>query len=679
MVLDLRVGVDARKPQDSDGRGGQQKMSQPLEPVLPFAQDTDSHRDGGLTSESEGTPPKSEVWVPGWSIHLTFKEEAEESAFLYSLRPEVFFRYTAATVTYGILCLISFVFRLDVELRRDDKEFIWAIDDPRTAFFLAHVLFLLLCVGVFCIGAAQQQMLSGNLDYYINWERVMTVCSMAGACVVPFINRELYLGTPPAEVWGQYPSDSKTTLLLLLILNSLATCIFIPTTTHQSLMILFATWNGYVTPIMLSHVADKDNSAFRSDLVGSCLLLALLVFCFVGQRGTEQVMRERFMATQQLIATQEEVRMQKVVIDQGSAMTAGLKAVAEALCDVVVKVDNDLRICDSSRRVATFFERSVEGLEFVELLSDMDKNRFLQLVATASSMSCPACLPFTFRKNSSNCDVHLLLVDLDMSHPRYLIGIRIQGDVPIDTSASQPDFMALPGQTLVSGESSGRNKFKPNKAAESEISFSLSESTFATGFHGEIGGNSLSAPSPKVLKANNHVSLIPKVEVGVQTEATSARPPQVPKMVRDFQQPPPRSSSRGSSRGRMRSNSRSGSREGSRPSSRDSNGSTAKKPILSKFSPTLPLAVEYQLSGTCKLVNWLLPANANPCCQWHGALEALHATVGKLMERTGCDYRDPNTSGGIWAINSDWQCHQCAGMNTDDYKFCEVCGMGNGL
>ena len=95
------------------------------------------------------------------------------------------------------------------------------------------------------------------------------------------------------------------------------------------------------------------------------MLCCLCFFAHLGARRHEQHVRERWVAFRK-------VEEQKVELLESSQFSKGMQAVAEALCDLVIKLGEDLRVLGTSRRLNAFFGLDMQGRLMTEVVLEQE-------------------------------------------------------------------------------------------------------------------------------------------------------------------------------------------------------------------------------------------------------------------------------------------------------------------
>ena len=162
--------------------------------------------------------------------------------------------------------------------------------------------------------------------------------------------------------------------------------------------------------ILVLLVGSKDKY-----ITVTCLFI-MTILLFVGARRSEKDRRQKWLT----------VRNQEKEIEASAAFGASMHAVAEAFCDIVIKLDANFCVCGLDRKQRSFFNQEMDGCSFVRLLAEDDKARFFQLADQADAATVPGFLQVTLRISQSTLDASLLLVHTNQGQVHYVLGISIQ-------------------------------------------------------------------------------------------------------------------------------------------------------------------------------------------------------------------------------------------------------------
>jgi len=117
----------------------------------------------------------------------------------------------------------------------------------------------------------------------------------------------------------------------------------------------------------------------------------LVLLSFLGAYRNEQTLREKWTALQSVQISQEVVREQRVLV-------WSRQAVASALCDIVLKLASDLKICDTDTMHRSLFGHDIQGRLFTDLLVGCDEEvRFGEHLRTSTASKTPVGMHATLK------------------------------------------------------------------------------------------------------------------------------------------------------------------------------------------------------------------------------------------------------------------------------------------
>ena len=92
-----------------------------------------------------------------------------------------------------------------------------------------------------------------------------------------------------------------------------------------------------------------------------------------------------------------------------------MRAVAEALCDIVVTLGDGLRALGSNPRTDALLGLAMEGRAFLEVIDMETHERFKEIVREASASRIPQSMPVTLRRshNLEQIEAQLLVVSIE--------------------------------------------------------------------------------------------------------------------------------------------------------------------------------------------------------------------------------------------------------------------------
>lgn len=367
-----------------------------------------------------------------WDIFdIRFKDRDQEKAYKADLEIEVVRNSMVVVFAAVMIIVISIAGKYNDELTRTDgKRWTCALGDVRTTVFFCWLYTAALGLAYMSVGFARIQ---HNWFRWVNWESLfMFVITTNGVClaVANFWHMPLIVGQNPEKVWERDPKG--TDVLILLAIDGLMTMstMYVPVRFCMTWSLpLFSVGSYFVETITLPSMFPYQ----RHITIGA--LLALTYFAYNGRLRGERTHREKWLALQMVVEAEETMKEQERTIEETAALVRGWRTVADALCDITVKLTSDLVVMGSEMQHDAFFQRSLEGQSFTVVLTERDQSRFASLVADCSSQQIPACMPSTICKKSMTSEVHLLLVDTGRREPRYLLGIRVEADHFRESSA----------------------------------------------------------------------------------------------------------------------------------------------------------------------------------------------------------------------------------------------------
>jgi serine/threonine protein kinase len=150
-------------------------------------------------------------------------------------------------------------------------------------------------------------------------------------------------------------------------------------------------------------------------------LVCLVGFAALGKRTLEMHERLNF---RRLLFAQGVVVEQRIQIYTSSALVTAMNAVAQALCDVVLKISGDLMAMDVEIVHDAFFGCKMQGRCFSDVLAPEDQQRFATLVEQAARYKVPQCLQVTLDRGFGLFKANVLVMPIAMEKICYLVGIR---------------------------------------------------------------------------------------------------------------------------------------------------------------------------------------------------------------------------------------------------------------
>jgi len=546
--------------------------------------------------------------------------------------------------------------------------FHWNSGDPRTFVFCVQLFTLLLLMSF--VAACSAWCLRGWLAG-LHWETLILFVTAFVAATLPVRSRwnaANLFGLSPDEVWSVDPRSSDTTYALLAGCLIAVVSVTLPIRACLLWIPLFLSWTAY-TVLALSFPADYVDIV----AVDVFALGGTVFFCFCGAWMRETHIREKWLALYQVQHTRDMMRRQESDLKDSSAMARSMQAVAEALCDVVVMLQDDLRIGGLAAGHAAFLGKRAEGAPFTDLLSDSDRERFLALLSRLSGAKFPEALSVTLKLGLAWQDASLLVMRTAHSASSYIVGIRAESpreflhtkDASLFTDRSTPVEQSEPCfKAVLPGVPDYDQQLPLSDSWElgTEVSFALSATTRNTAsVHGVRRWLKPGYAEAAVQTYPQQGGSRPPRQLGYVPEAArlATRPGSAPLhgLRRMATQPDASSSCTPTLVGSAKVHSRSSSR-GSSQCSR-ARGVDSGPRILEQFRRTPHSTIVYAVSETFKQINWC--GVKEQCCLYHACLQQFN----NLSRRMSC-YEN-------WQPYDGWQCPECSALNPEDIDECGVC------
>jgi len=399
------------------------------------------------------------------SLDLRFKEVETEVAFKASVEPEVLRFGVMGGLILELLIPLTLVPVYIQESSHEDNPYDMSTGDVRTLLLILW----LLCfgfTGMFCIFGLLR-IWRGWFQRW-NWEAIFMVMITYYALnltLANFWHMPLIVGNDPVQVWKHDARGAEVYILLALDGIMTTVAMYIPVRSCVLWVLMLVGVGSYT--VMLAGV----DSVFPDDRFKSvAALIGLAVVAGHGAYRNEMSRREKWIALQQVIEATEVVKQQENQIEESTVLVKGLRSVANALCDIILKLTEDLRVCGTESMLDAFFEQKMEGRSFMDVLADTDRARFMALISGVSTSQVHACMPLTIRKRSSLCEAHVLLVDTGRCMPRYFVGIRVEME-HLEPTNQEPSLTMKQSSSPPQAELTGILPQETQTADDSEFSF----------------------------------------------------------------------------------------------------------------------------------------------------------------------------------------------------------------
>jgi len=578
------------------------------------------------------------------------------------------------------------------EVSNADSPFEWTSSDLRTWYFVTCMFAGLVCVA---ISAAAGTRISRLAFFLWDWESIALGCLIF---CTSFVSYAMALET--ATSWSNN-SARASILNAALIIDAIitASCLYIPIRTCRLWILMVSTTVSFIAGILVVSARDIHVST-QQLFLPPFALACLCFFSFVGAVRHERHVRQEWLSTRQVFKSLDDLQAKDIELKGACALTLGMHKVAEAMCDVVIKLAEDLVVYDAGLGRQAFFGAQVEGKPFTCLLAENDVERFCRLLVQVQQSRLPQCLPVTLlREGLGYVEAQLLVVDTGLARPKYCVGVRVEreeemppsapevGEVPFEAVISERavDAATFGNVQLVVGCSEGLPENaeapqsilsldnRPRQACvnvtrhpESEISFTLSRTTENTGM---AAARCLQLPSEMVdCGTQTHSgcdahsgysarSVQTEVSLPVQPGLKSRRrrhsrreaPPQVPRCMQTLEESPVAGTQEKASR---RSRSASRSRDKSKEVSTRCLLLGTAKPIIPRFAETPENVISFCFLKALHFMN----VRGVGCCNFHVGAEVLRRAANKMAsERCNKHFAPFNA----------WQCANCFALNDD--------------
>jgi len=135
-------------------------------------------------------------------------------------------------------------------------------------------------------------------------------------------------------------------------------------------------------------------------------------------------------------------------------MAQGMQAVASILCDIVVKLGDDLKVVGSGPALGSFFGEPMEGKLFSDMVFGEYQEKFSEACVQAAATHIPQSMPIKLNRSFGCAEAQLLIVHTGSSQSPWLLGIRAE-DVPYAPRLASADIeqpRSIPAGLRVSPE-----------------------------------------------------------------------------------------------------------------------------------------------------------------------------------------------------------------------------------
>lgn len=361
------------------------------------------------------------LWHHLQSLDLRFPERSCEVEFQRFFGKHLARNASCCAVFAVSVLFTSIVQPLKREMGGGLNEFEWDLSDPRTVFFCVKMSGILWLTVVMLIGYAYVRL--GRLQT-LNWETTSVICgcitmvaSMSPWHVARFCGRE------PEQVWQHF--DATGGAFLHALASQTVIAVFSLVLPIRCCMLWICQAWGCGLVICLIGITGFPNTDCLKEFF--CMFVSLAVLSFIGSMCHEKrVRREWSNELEANGAMSLMLEAQGSKIRNASSLANSMEAVAQAMCDIVVKLEKNVHICSTSSAQETFFGKDMRNRSFKNVVDPRDAARFGAVINQVDMDSLPHHLPVTLRIRSKKQEASLVVVCTGLEEPRYLVGVRCE-------------------------------------------------------------------------------------------------------------------------------------------------------------------------------------------------------------------------------------------------------------
>eukprot|EP00928_Gymnodinium_smaydae_P000812 TRINITY_DN10303_c0_g2_i1.p1 TRINITY_DN10303_c0_g2~~TRINITY_DN10303_c0_g2_i1.p1 ORF type:complete len:633 (+),score=41.27 TRINITY_DN10303_c0_g2_i1:89-1987(+) len=375
-------------------------------------------------------------WSAG--INIAFDGEEEEAGFVRHLAPQVA-KWTL--LGHGMVFLISAItFIWNVASIHFDSS--WDQFDSNVHLHRSrYVLLMLTCFGVHLLAVAAL-----IAAYYARvsaerWELISVSATSLFVIMLPWLDPWhgiSLVGGEPKLVWGPGVEEYEALRILCIMAGVQAYALYVPIRWRYCFVVPLC------CSISIMVLVCTVGSPYEASIPFKLPLIAFLLLSpAVGQRSHEVLVRERWLALQQISERSDEL--------------LGMQAMSGVLCDVTFKLNSAFRFVGSDSFRDAFFSSAVEGTSILGLMSEADQDRFIDSMSRTPATHVPVSIPVSLKRKSGLADVTLFLVrahkGLTEGDPKFLVSLMVSQEESV-LEETNDDFQStsitLPSSTLTS-------------------------------------------------------------------------------------------------------------------------------------------------------------------------------------------------------------------------------------
>eukprot|EP00928_Gymnodinium_smaydae_P003173 TRINITY_DN11129_c0_g3_i1.p1 TRINITY_DN11129_c0_g3~~TRINITY_DN11129_c0_g3_i1.p1 ORF type:complete len:650 (-),score=61.46 TRINITY_DN11129_c0_g3_i1:230-2179(-) len=404
-------------------------------------------------------------------IDLAFDSREEESDFVRHRAPQV---AQWSVVGHGVVfCInvLTFVWNF-LWMRRSSA---WDDLDSKAYYYQSRLALLMAtCGGIHAVIVAAL-----FIAYYVRldaarWELTSIVASALVSILLPWVNPWhgiALFGGNPEDIWGPEVKEYEALRILCIVSGVHAYALYVPIRWRFCFIVPLCCITSIVALAFIVGSPYEASIPFKLPLLAFLLLAPAL-----GQRSYEVLVRERWLALQQ--------------VSERSNELSGMQAMSGVLCDVTFKLTSALRFIGSDRRRDAFFGEAVEGASILDLMSEGDYERFRRFVDRVTVTHIPGNITLTMAHQRASADVKLFLVELHKScaadDPKFLVSLLVSREV-IDEESIANDaenaIVSMPSIVPELPRFEGLDPIVPHRPTLetiSDLSFTYTDSPFGS-------------------------------------------------------------------------------------------------------------------------------------------------------------------------------------------------------
>lgn len=411
----------------------------------------------------------------GWSgclrnCDLRFIDDDEELSFKRSLEDRLVFR-GIILFSCELLAHLATICLIIGHNHGKEKTLEYTLSDPR--FLTSVTSFVEACLCATLITVCVLHLYFHRLKF-VDWEVFLVASFQVIMLAYTFGNQfaaASLTGVDSNLFFGYGMIESEQLLVQATVAKVTAVLMLLPARTL--LLFPFMTLSALST-VIVTFAIGAGSSWLRGWKV--VLLAVSLAASAVGCYSKEDSHRSRWLAERKSEFLDNELKNQSALLLESNALTAGLRAVANKFCDLVLFLDSTGRVL-SEKRIDAFFGQKMDGMLLTETMNDNDASRFQELLSGAVDSFLPKCGIVTVNRLSRATELQLLVVDTRNDRQRYLIGVSaLCEDMPQPRRVSDDASAVIPNCTSTP-EACEEKRNHPLVDAESEISFIYSLTT----------------------------------------------------------------------------------------------------------------------------------------------------------------------------------------------------------